>query len=125
MGLWYEKPEFDKWNKIVQELAIRIEERLDGEYEVKCQFYPKTPWKWKLYAPLVFARPRRILRDMVLRINTKKEYAINAEVHQRSGQSENGDWGEPVDYFDLDIDNAERLEEVASILAEVCRARHR
>jgi len=35
MGLWYEKPEFEKWNKIVQELANRIEKKLGGEYKIE------------------------------------------------------------------------------------------
>ena len=48
MVLWYEKPEFEKWNKIVQELAKKIEEKLGGEYKVKWRPLGGTRGKWGL-----------------------------------------------------------------------------
>ena len=47
MSLWYEKPEFVKWNKKVQELVNKINEKLGGEYKVEQQPLKGTPWKWK------------------------------------------------------------------------------
>jgi len=125
MGLWHEKPEFEKWNKIVQGLANKIEAKLGSEYKVKWQ--PKeTSGKWGFYAPKNFAYPRRRKKANALRVSTKEEWATRAGVANLADaqHSSNGWHTYPCTFWDLDIDNAGRLEELASILAKVCRARH-
>lgn len=126
MDLWYEKPEFEEWNKIVQELANKTEGKLAGEYEIKCQFYPNTDWKWKLDGCNNFATVRRRKSFNSLRVSTKEEWATCAGVANLGGaqHSPKGWYTHPCTFWDLDVDNADRLEEIASILAKVCQARH-
>lgn len=128
MGLWYEKPEFEEWNKIVQELVNRVEKKLGGEYKVEQQLLEGTPWKWRLYAPKNFAYPRRRKKANALRVSTKEEWATRAGVaNLADAQHKDNCWWAhyPCTFWDLDIDNDERLEEITDILAKVCRARHR
>ena len=129
MDSWYEKPEFEKWNKIVQQLANRIEKKLGGEYKVEWRPLQGTRRKWGLYAPKNFAFPRSRKKANALRVSTKEKLAINGGVNRsRYCVALKGWWGKPpkpAAYMDINQDDTERLEEVASILAEVCRARHR
>lgn len=87
--------------------------------------------RWGFYAAWAegdenFAYARKRKRAKCLRVSTKEEWAVRAGIDKsRYGVSPRGWWGEPVARMDMNQDNAESLEEVADILAKVCKARHR
>lgn len=113
----------------VERLAKRIETKIGRPVEVRPTKRPSwgfyTKWEedrdWENFA---YARRRK--RAKCLRTSTKEEWAIRAGVDRsRYSVSPKGWWGEPAAYVDMNQDNAESLEEVASILARICQARHR
>jgi hypothetical protein len=114
----------------VQALAERIE-RISG-FTVEIRPTQNAP-KWGFYAkyeenrnPKNFAYARKRETAKCLRISTKEDWAIRAGVDKsRYCVSPKGWWGKPAAYMDIKQDDDESLQEVASILAEVCKARHR
>ena len=112
----------------VQAFAKRIE-GICG-YPVEVRPTPEAP-KWGFYAkyeenrdPKNFAYARKRDTANCLRISTKEDWAIRAGVDKsRYCVSPKGWWGKSAAYIDIKQDDAESLQEVASILAKVCTAR--
>ena len=107
----------------VQALANRIERICGCPVEVRPT--PEAP-KWGFYAPKNFAFARKRETANCLRISTKEDWAIRAGVDKsRYCVSPKGWWGKPAAYMDIKQDDTESFEDIASILAKVCSARHR
>jgi len=112
----------------VQTLAKRIERICT--YPIEVHQTPKAS-KWGFYAkyeedraPKNFAYARKKQRAKCLRISTKEEWATRAHVDgSRYCVAPKGWRGKPAAYMDMKQDDMKSFNEVASILAKVCRAR--
>lgn len=131
----------------VERLVERIEAKIGCPVEVclkksgRWGFYAK--WKedgdWENFA---FAHKRKrakclrkvqgahkeecLRKEKCLCVHTKEEWASCARVpRSRYCVNPTGWWDEPAAHVDMNQDDAKSLEEVASILARICKARHR
>jgi hypothetical protein len=110
----------------VQMLANRIGTKIGRPVEFR---YLKSGG-WGFYAPKNFAYALKKKGAKVLCVFTKEEWAKRAHVDWLKCKSKHrvspkGWWNEPQLDIDIDQDNPRSLNEVASILARVCEARHR
>lgn len=93
-------------------------------YPVEVRPTPEAP-KWGFYAPKNFAFARKRETANCLRASIKEDWAIHAGVDKsRYCVSPKGWWGKSAAYIDIKQDDAERLQEVASVLAKVCTIVH-
>jgi len=121
MNSWIKDSNFFKWNKVVTDIVVQTNAILGGKNLVQSEPYPNTHWKWKISVDnRIIARLRRRLKANILRVNINQRYTKKANISvQRSGFSKNGDWGKPVDYFDVDISNPNSIYNIAKLLVAV------
>ena len=110
-----------EWSE-VERLAKQIQAKIGRPVEVR----PLKSGRWGFYAPKNFAFARKIKSRKCLRTSTMEEWAIRAGIDRsRYCVRPTAFWGKPSADMCMNQDNVEIMEDVASILAKVCEARHR